>query len=125
MSSSAVSTLLQVIAGLGLLNVWLVRPKSATAFRGGSSQTLREEFVTYGLPEWCFYAVGGAKIVAAVLLIIGIWVPQVVVPAALVVAALMVGALAMHVKVKDPLTKSVPALLMLALVVGIVLLRRV
>jgi len=47
----------------------------------------------------------------------------VVVPAALVVAALMVGALAMHVNVKDPLTKSVPALLMLALVVGIVLLR--
>jgi len=29
----------------------------------------------------------------------------------------------MHVKVKDPLTKSVPALLMLAMVVGIVLLR--
>jgi hypothetical protein len=84
MSSSAVSIGLQVIAGLGLLNVWLVRPKSATAFRGGSAQSLREEFVTYGLPEWCFYAVGGAKIVSAVLLIIGIWVPQVVVPAALV-----------------------------------------
>jgi hypothetical protein len=125
MSSSAVSTILQVIAGLGLLNVWLVRPRSATGFRGGSAQTLREEFVTYGLPEWCFYAVGGAKIVAAVLLIIGIWIPQVVVPAELVVAELMIGALAMHVKVKDPLMKSVPAFLMLALVVGIVLLRRV
>jgi hypothetical protein len=125
MSASAVSTLLQVVAGLGLLNVWLVRPKSATGFRGGSAQTLREEFAAYGLPDWCFYGVGGAKIVSAVLLIIGIWVPQVVVPAALVVAALMVGALAMHAKVKDPLIKSVPALLMLALVVGIVLLRRV
>lgn len=123
MSSSAVATLLQVIAGLGLLNVWLVRPRSATAFRGGSSQTLREEFGAYGLPDWCFYAVGGAKIVSAVLLIIGIWVPSVVVPAALVVAALMVGALAMHVKVKDPITKSVPAFLLLAVVVGIVLLR--
>lgn len=123
MSSSAVSALLQVIAGLGLLNVWLVRPKSATAYRGGSAQTLKEEFVAYGLPEWCYYGVGAAKIVSAVLLIIGIWVPQVVVPAALVVAALMIGALAMHVKVKDPLTKSVPAFLMLVLVVGIVLLR--
>jgi uncharacterized membrane protein YphA (DoxX/SURF4 family) len=123
MSSSAISALLQVIAGLGLLNVWLVRPKSATAYRGGSAQTLKEEFVAYGLPEWCYYGVGAAKIVSAVLLIIGIWVPQVVVPAALVVAALMLGALAMHVKVKDPLTKSVPALLMLVLVVGIVLLR--
>jgi hypothetical protein len=123
MSSSTVSIILQVIAGLGLINVWLVRPRSATAYRGGSAKTLREEFDAYGLPEWCFYAVGASKIVAAVLLIVGIWVPQVVMPAALVVAALMVGALAMHVKVKDPVTKSVPALLMLAMVVGIALLQ--
>jgi len=123
MSPSAVSVVLQVIAGLGLINVWLVRPRSATAFRGGSSQTLREEFVAYGLPDWCFYAVGASKIVSAVMLIVGIWVPQLVLPAALVIAVLMVGALAMHVKVKDPLTKSVPALLMLAMVIGIALLR--
>jgi hypothetical protein len=123
MSSSAVSVILQVIAGLGLINVWLVRPRSATAFRGGASQTLREEFAAYGLPDWCFYAVGAAKIVSAVMLIVGIWVPQVVLPATLVVAVLMVGALAMHAKVKDPLTKSVPAVLMLAMVVGIALLR--
>ena len=123
MSSSTVSVILQVIAGLGLINVWLVRPRSATAFRGGSSQTLREEFVAYGLPDWCFYAVGASKIVSAVMLIVGIWVPQLVLPAALVIAVLMVGALAMHVKVKDPLTKSVPALLMLAMVIGIALLR--
>ena len=123
MSPSAVSVVLQVIAGLGLINVWLVRPRSATAFRGGSSQTLREEFVAYGLPDWCFYAVGASKIVSAVMLIVGIWVPQLVLPAALVIAVLMVGALAMHVKVKDPLTKSVPALLMLAMVIRIALLR--
>jgi hypothetical protein len=123
MSTSAVSVILQVIAGLGLINVWLVRPRSATAFRGGSSQTLREEFAAYGLPDWCFYAVGAAKIVSAVMLIVGIWVPRLVLPATLVVAVLMVGALAMHAKVKDPLTKSVPAFLMLAMVVGIALLR--
>ena len=123
MSSSAVSIVLQVTAGLGLLNVWLVRARSATSFRGGSSMTLRGEFAAYGLPDWTFYAVGAAKTVSAVLLIVGIWAPRVVVPAALVVAALMIGALAMHAKVKDPLTKSVPALLMLAAVVGIVVLR--
>jgi hypothetical protein len=123
MSPSAVSVILQVIAGLGLINVWLVRPRSATAFRGGSSQTLREEFAAYGLPDWCFYAVGASKIVSAVMLIVGIWVPRVVLPAALVIAVLMIGALAMHAKVKDPLTKSVPAFLMLAMVVGIALLR--
>ena len=123
MSSSTVSVILQVIAGLGLINVWLVRPRSATAFRGGSSQTLREEFAAYGLPDWCFYAVGAAKIVSAVMLIVGIWVPRLILPATLVIAVLMVGALAMHAKVKDPPTKSVPAFLMLAMVVGIALLR--
>ena len=123
MSPSAVSVVLQVIAALGLINVWLVRPRSATAFRGGSSQTLREEFAAYGLPDWCFYAVGASKIVSAVMLIVGIWVPQLVLPAALVIAVLMIGALAMHAKVKDPLTKSVPAFLMLAMVVGIAFLR--
>jgi len=40
-----------------------------------------------------------------------------------VVAALMVGALAMHVKVGDPLMKSLPAALMLVMSVAILLLR--
>jgi hypothetical protein len=35
----------------------------------------------------------------------------------------MIGALAMHAKVKDPLIKSLPALLMLLMAVAVVLLR--
>lgn len=119
MTTFAVSTILQVIVGLGLLNVWLVRARGATAYRGGSAQSLKEEFATYGLPEWTFYAVGALKVGSAVLLIAGIWLPQLIRPPALVVAALMVGALAMHAKAKDPLTKSVPALLMLLMSVAI------
>jgi hypothetical protein len=63
---------------------------------------------------------------SAVLLILGIWVksPYLVQIPALIVAGLMVGALAMHAKVKDPLTKSVPALLMLLMCIGILLLSR-
>lgn len=119
MTSFAVSTILQVIVGLGLLNVWLVRARAATAYRGGSAESLRDEFATYGLPDWTFYAVGALKIGSAVLLIAGIWVPQLIRPPALVVAVLMIGALAMHAKAKDPLSKSVPALLMLVMVVAI------
>ena len=48
-------------------------------------------------------------------LIAGIWVPVIVRPAALVVAALMVGAIAMHVKVKDPVQRSLPALAVLVM----------
>jgi hypothetical protein len=123
MASFSVSTILQVVVALGLLNVWLVRARSSTAFRGGSSQSLREEFAAYGLPDWSFFAVGVLKIASAVLLIVGIWVPEVIKPAAGTVAVLMVGALAMHAKVKDPLTKFLPALLMLLMAVAIVLLQ--
>jgi len=123
MTSFSVSTILQVVVGLGLLNVWLVRAQSSTAFRGGSAQSLREEFAAYGLPDWFFYLVGVLKIGSAVLLIVGIWLPEVVPPAAGTVAVLMVGALSMHAKVKDPLSKSLPAFLMLLMAAAIVLLR--
>ena len=119
MTTFAVSTILQIIVGLGLLNVWLVRARTATAYRGGSAQSLKDEFATYGLPDWTFYAVGALKIGSAVLLIAGIWIPELIRPPAVVVALLMVGALAMHAKAKDPLTKSVPALLMLLMAVAI------
>lgn len=124
MSTHAISSVLQVIVGLGLLNVWLVRARSATAYRGGAAQSLKEEFAVYGLPEWTFYLVGGLKIVSGVLLIIGIWVPKLVVVPALIVAGLMVGALAMHAKAKDPASKFAPALSVLVLSVAILWLNR-
>jgi len=121
MSTFAISTALQVIVALGLLNVWLVRAKASTAYRGGSAQSLKEEFATYGLPDCTFYMVGILKVGSAILLLLGIWVksPDLVRPPALIVAGLMVGALAMHAKVKDPLTKSLPALAMLLMCVAI------
>jgi hypothetical protein len=121
MSTFAISTTLQVIVALGLLNVWLVRAKASTAYRGGSAQSLKEEFATYGLPDWTFYVVGILKVGSALLLLLGIWVksPDLVRPPALIVAGLMVGALAMHAKVKDPLTKSLPALAMLLMCVAL------
>jgi hypothetical protein len=121
MSTFAISTALQIIVALGLLNVWLVRAKAPTAYRGGSAQSLKEEFATYGLPDWTFYVVGILKVGSALLLLLGIWVksPDLVRLPALIVAGLMVGALAMHAKVKDPLTKSLPALAMLLMCVAI------
>ena len=121
MSTFAISTALQIIVALGLLNVWLVRAKASTAYRGGSAQSLKEEFATYGLPDWTFYVVGILKVGSALLLLLGIWVksPDLVRLPALIVAGLMVGALAMHAKVKDPLTKSLPALAMLLMCVAI------
>jgi hypothetical protein len=119
----SITHLLQMLVGLGLLNVWLLRRQSATPYRGGASRTLQQEFEAYGLPAAAFYVVGALKITAAVVLLAGPWVALPVRPAALVVLALMVGAIAMHIKVGDPIMKSVPAALMLAMCCGIVALQ--
>jgi hypothetical protein len=119
----SLANLLQIIAGLGLLNVWLVRRGSSTSYRGGAAKTLQEEFATYGLPGFAFYLVGAVKVGAALVLLAGVWMALPVRAAAGLVAALMVGALAMHVKVGDPLMKSLPAALMLALSAAIAVLR--
>ncbi len=109
------TVILQIIIAIGLLNVWLVRYSKSTDYRGGSAKNLKEEFLTYGLPKWFYYLIGTLKISAAVLLIAGIWISSLVFFAASLVSLLMLGALIMHVKVKDPIKKSVPALLMLVM----------
>jgi uncharacterized membrane protein YphA (DoxX/SURF4 family) len=122
MPKLSILSLLQVLVGLGLLNVWLVRARSATGYRGGAAKTLREEFQAYGLPDFAFYVVGGLKIVASLALVIGLWADLPVRIAGGIVALLMVGALMMHVKVGDPPMRLVPAALMLLMCVGIILL---
>jgi hypothetical protein len=59
--------------------------------------------------------VGALKLLLAAALIAGIWVPDLTLPAALGMAVLMLGAIAMHLKVKDPARRSLPALCMLLL----------
>jgi uncharacterized membrane protein YphA (DoxX/SURF4 family) len=107
---------------LGLLNVWLVRTGSATPYRGGDARSLQEEFAAYGLPDFFFYLVGLLKVGSAIMLIAGIWIDGLVLPAAALVAVLMVGALVMHIKVKDPAIKSLPAFLMLVMSVSLLVL---
>ena len=69
-----------------------------------------------------FYLVGALKIGSAVMLIAGFWIDALVMPAATIVAVLMVGALVMHVKVKDPAIRSLPAFLMLVMSGSLLLL---
>jgi uncharacterized membrane protein YphA (DoxX/SURF4 family) len=80
---------------------------------------MSEEFVSYGLPPVAVYIVGFLKIVSAIGLIIGIFLPELVAPSTILLATLMIGALGMHIKIKDPFKKSIPALTMLTLCVAI------
>ncbi len=116
-----VISILQIAVAAGLLNVWLLRFQRSTPYRGGGARSMREEFAAYGLPEWFRYVIGTLKVGSALCLIAGLWLPFLVFPSALLIAILMLGALAMHLKIRDPLKKSVPALVMLALTIVICL----
>ncbi len=113
---------LQIVVGLGLLNVWLLRLNKNTEYRGGVAGSLKEEFAIYGLPTWFYYVIGFLKVVSGVVLILGLWLHALVFPAAILVTCLMLGAIFMHVKVSDPIKKFMPASLMLLMSLAITLL---
>lgn len=94
---------------ISIINVWFFRFKKSTPYRPGQANSMVEEFKAYGLSESMMYLVGALKVASAIALFISIWTPQFTLYPAALMAALMLGAIIMHVKVKDPLTKSFPA----------------
>lgn len=115
----------QVVIALGLINVWLVRVHKPTEYRGGKAANMIDEFRVYGLPIWFMFVVGSAKLLITLCMIIGFWIPALVYPASAFLAMLMIGAIAMHIKVKDPFIRTVPALLMFLMALANVLLIKV
>lgn len=113
---------LKLIVGLSILNVWLVRSKKSTDWRGGDANDIVEEFKAYGLPIWFMWVVGTAKVALAILLLASIFYPQFEAIAAYGIAFLMLGAVSMHLKIGDPLKKSLPAFTFLVLSVAVALL---
>ena len=107
---------LQLIIAVGLINVWLFRFKKATDYRGGDATNMKEEFIAYGLPVWLMYFVGAMKISIAIMLIISFWVEELLLYNLIALAILMIAAVFMHVKVKDPIKKSYPALSILFMI---------
>jgi hypothetical protein len=114
--------ILQIVAGLGLMNVWLLRFNRHTTYRGGSATSMKEEFATYGLSASFMKLVGFLKLSSAAGLILGVVYPVLVTPFAVLLVLLMLGALAMHLKIKDPISKSIPAMTMLVISVLILAL---
>lgn len=104
--------ILQLIAALGILNVWVLRASKVTPYRGRDASNLKEEFFAYGLNKFTFYLVGVLKIAAALALLLGIAYPAARLLGAAVLLILMAGAILMHLKVKDAAIKSLPAAIM-------------
>ncbi len=105
----------QTVAALWILNVWFNRFNKDTGYRGGGAKTLREGFEEYGVSTHQMYAVGAAKVSLASLMLAGHAAPKLVRPASTGLALFMLGALGMHIKVKDPIKRSMPAISVLAL----------
>ncbi len=108
--------ILQLIIAIGLINVWLFRFNKATKYRGANAKNMEEEFAAYGLPIWLMYVVGASKVSIALMLIISFWVEELLVYNLIALAVLMIAAVFMHVKVKDPIKKSYPALSILFMI---------
>ena len=113
---------LKLSVALAILSVWTFRSGRPTPFRGGTATTLSEEFAAYGLPFWFMCVVGVLKVSLALALIAAIWFPRIAQPAAIGLGLLMLGALGMHLKVQDPIQKSLPAIGVLAMCTAIALL---
>jgi hypothetical protein len=113
---------LKVIVGLSILNVWLIRPKKPTKWRGGNAKTIIEEFEVYGLSKPFCYVIGFLKVSLALILLASIQFEQITLIGSLGLSLLLLGSIIMHLKVKDPLIKSFPALLFIVMNLTIALL---
>ena len=103
---------LQVFIALGIVNVWLIRPKLSSAYRGANAKNLKEEFLAYGYPSWFIYAIGGCKLMCASFLILGFWIDRIDFVGSFGLMCLMIGALYSHIKVGDTFKKYMPATVM-------------
>ena len=109
METTWILNLIKIFIALSIINVWFIRFNRPTAWRGGSANSMLEEFKAYGLSKTTMYIIGGFKVLFALLLLVSIWYPELTSPAAGGMAILMAGAVSMHIRVKDPIKKSFPA----------------
>lgn len=110
-----VGRIAQTVAALWILDVWFRRFDKDTGYRGGDATNMREEFEEYGLSKNVMYAVGTVKVSLALMMLAGHAVPKLTRPASTGLAVLMLGAVGMHVKVKDPVKRAMPAITVLTL----------
>ncbi len=114
-SDQQLVSLFQVVIGLSVMRVWTINFNKSTPWRGGGARNMKEEFTAYGLPMWMVYFVGILKVIFSIGLIAGLWIPELILFSASGIAIFMFFAILMHVKIKDPIKKSIPALTFMVL----------
>lgn len=106
---------LKLIVGISILKVWLIQPQKATNWRGGNAKNIFEEFRVYGLSRSFCYFIGFLKVSLALILLSSIYFENLAIIGSLGLATLLLGSIIMHLRVKDALYKSFPALLFMTM----------
>ena len=96
-------TIMQIITATSVLFVWVVRYKN-----------IIKEFEQYNLPSWLRDVVGIFKISFAIMLLIGIFDERLKIIGAGGLSLLMIAAFLTHLKVKNPIYKTLPSITLLS-----------
>ena len=97
-------TLTQITLGLSVAYVWIFRFDNVV-----------KEFKQFGLSDLIRNLVGATKISLATLLIVGIWCSSLVLIPSILMGMFMIAAQYFHFKIKNPLIKHLPSLILLIL----------
>ncbi len=96
--------LAQIVVAISVLFVWTFR-----------MQNVLKEFEQFGLSDLIRNLVGATKISLATLLIVGIWCSSLVLIPSILMGMFMIAAQYFHFKIKNPLIKHLPSLILLIL----------
>ena len=96
--------IVQVIVAISVVYVWVFRYHNVV-----------REFMEFGVNDILRNVVGASKISLATLLVVGVWFPSLVLIPSFLMGALMICAQFFHFKVKNPLVKHIPSLILLIL----------
>ena len=107
------SDMLQLIIGVSIMFIWIVRTTTASAYRVGGARTLSQEFAEAGFTEWVYQVMRILKPIFAFLLVIGIVYEPFFIPCMTFTTLAMIGAVYTHVKVRDNIKKMIPAITLL------------
>lgn len=100
----------QIVVATSVFYVWIFR-----------YDVIIKEFKQFGINDLTRAFVGASKIALATLLIAGIWYPSLITIPAILMGIFMLAAQYFHFKIKNPLIKHLPSLVLLILCVFIVL----
>lgn len=101
---------IQIIVAVSVAYVWIFR-----------YDNIIREFKQFGLSDLTRSFVGAAKISLATIIIMGIWYPTLILIPSALMGLLMLAAQYFHYKIKNPILKRLPSLILMILCVFLTL----